>query len=394
MSDRVLVMREGRLVAELSRAEATQERSSRRRPGSWRRMIARVRGLKPQELAAAAFRLRELGIVIALGVAVVFFAIRAPNFLTVGNWQDIAKDVAIVVVVAVGETMVVLTRNIDLSVGSIVGLTAYLVAPTARRSQRRAARARRADRDRDRPRLRARQRPARRRSAGSRRSSRRWRRSRSTAASPFEITAGRTGLGLPAARLASSTSPRGSRRRCRCWRGSPSCVAIVGAAVLRWTPWGRDFYAIGSNPDAARFAGIRVGRRVIAAFTLCGALAGLGGFMFASRFPNVDAVRGDGLRARRDHRRRHRRRQRLRRVGHDSRRRPRRSARRDDPERLHAAARLRVLEDVLQRRRDRRRGHDRRTRHAAAPGDAAAAASRRGPRRQHAEAARRAEAAP
>ena len=91
-------------------------------------MITQLRGLKPQEIAAAAFRLRELGIVIALGVAVVFFAIRAPNFLTVSNWQDIAKDVAIVVVVAVGETMVVLTRNIDLSVGSMVGLSAYLSA--------------------------------------------------------------------------------------------------------------------------------------------------------------------------------------------------------------------------------------------------------------------------
>ena len=65
-------------------------------------------------------------------LAVVFFSIRATNFLTVGNWQDIATDVAIVVVVAVGETMVVLTRNIDLSVGSIVGLTAYLVATRSR----------------------------------------------------------------------------------------------------------------------------------------------------------------------------------------------------------------------------------------------------------------------
>ena len=72
----------------------------------------------------AAFRLRELGIVVALAVAIVFFAVRARRTSsTVGNWQDIATDVAMVVVVAVGETMVVLTRNIDLSVGSIVGLT-------------------------------------------------------------------------------------------------------------------------------------------------------------------------------------------------------------------------------------------------------------------------------
>ena len=53
--------------------------------------------------------------------------------------------------------------------------------------------------------------------------------------------------------------------------------------------------AIGSNPEAARFAGIRAGRRVILAFTICGALAGLGGFLWASRFPNVDAVAADGF---------------------------------------------------------------------------------------------------
>ena len=49
------------------------------------------------------------------------------------NWQDIATDVAMVVVVAVGETMVVLTRNIDLSVGSVVGLAGIrLVAARSR----------------------------------------------------------------------------------------------------------------------------------------------------------------------------------------------------------------------------------------------------------------------
>jgi rhamnose transport system permease protein len=67
-------------------------------------------------------------------------------------------------------------------------------------------------------------------------------------------------------------------------------VALVGAAVLRWAPWGRDLYAIGSNPEAARLAGIPAGRRVVGAFAACGALSGLGGFMWASRFPNVDAV--------------------------------------------------------------------------------------------------------
>ena len=93
-------------------------------------MISRLRAMKPHELAAAAFRLREIGIVIALAAVVIFFGARATNFLTVENWQDIAKNVSIVLVVAVGETMVILTRNIDLSVGSIVGLSGYLVAAT------------------------------------------------------------------------------------------------------------------------------------------------------------------------------------------------------------------------------------------------------------------------
>jgi rhamnose transport system permease protein len=82
-----------------------------------------------ESIAVAAFRLREIGIVVALGAAIAFFSVRADNFLTVGNWQDIATNVAMVGVVAVGQTMVVLTRNIDLSVGWIVG-SAYIAANT------------------------------------------------------------------------------------------------------------------------------------------------------------------------------------------------------------------------------------------------------------------------
>ncbi len=247
-----------------------------------------LRALKPQQIAAAAFRLREMGIVIALLVAIVFFAIRAPNFMTVSNWQDIAKDVAIVVVVAVGETMVVLTRNIDLSVGSMVGLSAYLSADflaghpgtplvllaliaigigvvlglvngllvvVARIPAIIATLATLAI----------------------------------YRGLSFEITAGDQ---VSAFQLTDQFLNLASRKPL----GVPMLawfavvVAVVGSAVLRWASWGRDFYAIGSNPEAARFAGIPAGRRVILAFTLCGALAGLGGFMWASRFPNVDAV--------------------------------------------------------------------------------------------------------
>ena len=65
--------------------------------------------------------------------------------------------------------------------------------------------------------------------------------------------------------------------------------------MLRYLPFGRRLYAIGSNPDAARVAGLPVQRDVFAAFVLCGALAGLAGFMFLVRFGNITVTAGQGL---------------------------------------------------------------------------------------------------
>ena len=52
----------------------------------------------------------------------------------------------------------------------------------------------------------------------------------------------------------------------------------------------RDFYAIGSNPDAARLAGIPVERRVFLAFALSGAIAGVAGAFWLSLYGSVDAM--------------------------------------------------------------------------------------------------------
>jgi rhamnose transport system permease protein len=256
-------------------------------------MNVRSRFVSAQQLVAATFRLREIGLVAALGVAIVFFGIRSQSFLTVANWQSIALNVAIVVVVGVGEMIVVLTRNIDLSVGSIVGLSAYLAAAT-------------------------------------------FVHHRGVPLVLVALLAVAIGLGLglvngvlvavariPAiiATLATLSIYRGIDAQITGGgnitayelpdsflnlasdkpAGVPTFAwvaagaAIVGAAALRWMPWARDFYAIGSNPEAARFAGIPTRRRVMTAFAISGALAGLGGFLFASRFPTVDAVAAKGF---------------------------------------------------------------------------------------------------
>ena len=60
---------------------------------------------------------------IALIAVVAFFAVLAPNFMSVENLVIVSKHVSINAILAIGMTFVILTGGIDLSVGSIVGLT-------------------------------------------------------------------------------------------------------------------------------------------------------------------------------------------------------------------------------------------------------------------------------
>jgi rhamnose transport system permease protein len=72
-------------------------------------------------------------------------------------------------------------------------------------------------------------------------------------------------------------------------------VLVVAGYYLRSYRGGRELYAIGSDPAAARLSGIRVGRRVFAAFVASGALAGLAGVLYTARFGTIDANAGQGL---------------------------------------------------------------------------------------------------
>ncbi|MEQ8698743.1 MAG: hypothetical protein RLT05_19580, partial [Bauldia litoralis] len=70
-------------------------------------------------------QVRELSLLLLIIVAVIVFGSMIDNYYTSRTFNRIASSVAIITIVAVGQTLVVLTRNIDLSVGSIVGCTAY-----------------------------------------------------------------------------------------------------------------------------------------------------------------------------------------------------------------------------------------------------------------------------
>ncbi|MFA0782503.1 ABC transporter permease subunit, partial [Fervidibacter sacchari] len=65
--------------------------------------------------------------------------------------------------------------------------------------------------------------------------------------------------------------------------------------LLRQTNWGRDLYAIGNNLEAARLAGIPVRKRLFSVFVVCGLLIGLAALVYAARFPVVQSETGKGF---------------------------------------------------------------------------------------------------
>src|SRR5215472_5666888 len=76
-------------------------------------------------LAERVFRIRESGIVVVLGVFVLVTAAIQPRFLNLTNIQFVLIDTTVFALLALGETMVVISRNVDLSIGSVLGLSAY-----------------------------------------------------------------------------------------------------------------------------------------------------------------------------------------------------------------------------------------------------------------------------
>lgn len=74
-----------------------------------------------------------------------------------------------------------------------------------------------------------------------------------------------------------------------------AAVAVAAYIVLRYTPFGRHVFAVGSNPEAARLAGINVGLIVFAVYAISGVLSALTALIFVSRLTVGEPVAGIGL---------------------------------------------------------------------------------------------------
>lgn len=71
-------------------------------------------------------------------------------------------------------------------------------------------------------------------------------------------------------------------------------VFVLMVVFLKWSGFGRQIYAVGSNPDAATISGINIDRVKILVYTINGAIAGLAGAMYTSFYASAQGNMADG----------------------------------------------------------------------------------------------------
>lgn len=250
-----------------------------------------LRRIRPEQF-------REIILLFVFIAMLFFFSTQIPSYFDARSVNRLTLALVIPLIVAVGQVMVVLTRNIDLSVSSTVGLSAYVVGTLLTRNN-------------DMP---------------------------AVVAIALSVLIG-LGLGavnglivayggVPAIITTLGTLAiyrvvlvEISGARTVTTAGLPDwlndipsanvlsmggydlrqmlavalIIVLLGHLALRYLPFGRRLFAIGSNPDAARTAGLPVKRDVFLAFTICGGLSGLAGFMYLVRFGNITVSAAQGL---------------------------------------------------------------------------------------------------
>jgi rhamnose transport system permease protein len=236
---------------------------------------------------------RMVGVLLFEALIMTVFSIAAPKFLTLSNLNTIFLNACILAILACAEAVVIITRNYDVSVASMLALAAYVGFDLIKKFPH---------------------------------------------AGPVLILVP-IGIGLVCGlingaivaygrassvfvTLAGLSIYRGivtiyaqghqiEPRDISDWvRGTVtgslvpgiSNLAIITVAIialvaiyLRYTRIGRQIYAIGSNPDAATFYGLKVPRVILGAYVLCGAMVGLSGFLFAARSSYVVPWFAQGL---------------------------------------------------------------------------------------------------
>ena len=235
--------------------------------------------------------LRANGILLALLVLVVVGALLSPAFLTINNLANVARQASIVGIIGVGMTFVILTAGIDLSVGSIVGFAAITLASLM---------------------------------AGGVV----WPLAVLLALAAGALVGALNGLGITKGRLQpfimtlgmlviargvtmtitnGKPVPIGPAAADIAWIANGNVLgvpvplillALIAAAswfVLRYTPFGRDVYAVGDNLEAARLAGISTNRTIFSVYVISGLCAAVAALIIVARLTAGEPRQGEGL---------------------------------------------------------------------------------------------------
>jgi len=237
-------------------------------------------------------RQRELTLVLIMFVLGGLVSAIAPQFLSITNFSQVAVLASITAIAALGEAIVIITRGIDLSVEAIIGLVAYSIARSLELH----------------------------------------------IVDPVGALAMGLGIGLllgcingfiiavlkvpPIVATLGTLSifrgidyviagpdqvplaslPEGFTHIARAdVLGIPVfvlvtiAVVVVGSLYLRSTRFGRQVYAVGSNPEAAAILGIPSRRVIFSAYALCGLLCGLAGVMWVIEFGTINGTAATGV---------------------------------------------------------------------------------------------------
>ena len=240
-----------------------------------------------RSLASLSRQWQRVGVLAALVLLVIAASLLSPRFLTVPNLLNVLRQASIVGILAIGMTFVILTRGIDLSVGSILGIAVVLFAGSMD-------------------------------SRGM------------AAAIPLGLGAAVmaglvNGIGIAYAGLPAFIMTLGMLSFVRGLAfiytgGTPIPIvsddfyslgngyiagipipalillAVLGISgfVLGLTPFGRSIYAIGSNEDAARLSGVPVQFYKTIVYVVSGLTSGLAGLVYASQLSIGTPIAGQG----------------------------------------------------------------------------------------------------
>ena len=243
-------------------------------------------------------RLRELILLLLISVVLIFFASVIERYLNARLFNRVSASVAIMALLAIAQTLVILTRNIDLSVGAVVGFTAYFVGYQLSQNQEIT------------PLVAILMAigvgalmggfngflvafcgiPSIIVTLGTMALYRTLLVEYSDAQTVLTVNLPQWLLDIPRVNILSFDG-----LNLRLMVGVMIAIVILFQLFLRYTSFGRKIYAVGSNPEAASNSGFPNRKIIFITFILCGALAGLSGFMYLARFGNITVVAGLGL---------------------------------------------------------------------------------------------------